>query len=122
MRRTTAILATLALLAGCGGDDEGGGGGGGADTGAATTQQQPAQASAEGEQIFTQNCGSCHVLAAANTTGTTGPNLDQVKPSQDETARQVTNGGGGMPAFRGRLSDAQIQAVAQYVAQSAGGG
>jgi mono/diheme cytochrome c family protein len=35
-------------------------------------------------------------------------------------AKQVRNGGGGMPAFAGRLSAAQIEAVAQYVATSAG--
>jgi mono/diheme cytochrome c family protein len=33
---------------------------------------------------------------------------------------QVTNGGGGMPAFGGRLSTAQINAVAAYVSASAG--
>jgi mono/diheme cytochrome c family protein len=32
----------------------------------------------------------------------------------------VINGGGGMPAFKGRLTDAQIKLVAQYVAQNAG--
>ena len=30
---------------------------------------------------------------------------------------QVTNGGGGMPAFKGQLTDAQIKAVAAYVTQ-----
>ncbi len=28
--------------------------------------------------VFTQNCGGCHTLAAAKTTGTTGPNLDNL--------------------------------------------
>jgi mono/diheme cytochrome c family protein len=34
---------------------------------------------AAGKQVFTGvgGCGSCHVLAAAGTTGTVGPNLDQ---------------------------------------------
>jgi mono/diheme cytochrome c family protein len=32
----------------------------------------------------------------------------------------VTNGGGGMPAFGGRLSPKQIDAIATYVASSAG--
>ena len=35
--------------------------------------------------------------------------------------QQVTNGGGGMPAFGGRLSTAQIEAIAAYVAGVAGG-
>jgi mono/diheme cytochrome c family protein len=32
----------------------------------------------------------------------------------------VTNGGGGMPAFKGQLSPAEIVAVAEYVSSSAG--
>ena len=34
--------------------------------------------------------------------------------------KQVTNGGGGMPPFKGQLTAAQIKAVAAYVAASAG--
>lgn len=30
----------------------------------------------EPQQVFTEKCGSCHVLSAAGTTGTTGPDLD----------------------------------------------
>jgi mono/diheme cytochrome c family protein len=36
--------------------------------------------------------------------------------------RQVENGGGAMPAFKGTLTDAQIQAVSKYVASVAGKG
>jgi mono/diheme cytochrome c family protein len=32
----------------------------------------------------------------------------------------VTNGGGAMPAFKGQLSPAQIDAVAKYVSSVAG--
>jgi len=32
----------------------------------------------------------------------------------------VTNGQGGMPSFKGQLSEAQIEAVATFVAQNAG--
>ena len=35
--------------------------------------------------------------------------------------QRVTNGGGGMPGFGGRLSTAQIEAIAAYVARVAGG-
>jgi cbb3-type cytochrome c oxidase subunit III len=76
-----------------------------------------------GEAIFKgAGCAGCHTLAAAGATGTVGPNLDQLKPSLTVAivARQVTNGGATMPAFKGRLSAAQIQAVAQYVYSSAG--
>jgi mono/diheme cytochrome c family protein len=34
--------------------------------------------------------------------------------------RQVTNGGAVMPAFKGKLSPAQIDAVAKYVSSNAG--
>lgn len=36
-----------------------------------------------GAQVFANNgCGGCHVLAAAGSGGTTGPNLDEVLPGQ----------------------------------------
>jgi cbb3-type cytochrome c oxidase subunit III len=73
-----------------------------------------------GANIFKQKCASCHTLHAAAATGTIGPNLDQLKPSFDVAQHQVINGGGAMPAFKGVLTDAQIRAVAQYVAQNAG--
>jgi len=75
---------------------------------------------ANGESVFASNCGSCHTLNAAGTTGSVGPNLDDLKPDEMTVEQQVRNGGGGMPAFQGRLSDAQIKAVSQYVAQNAG--
>jgi outer membrane protein assembly factor BamB len=75
--------------------------------------------SANGAVLFTQNCASCHTLAAAHATGTVGPSLDRLRPSKAVVARQVTNGGGGMPAFAGRLSARQIDAIAAYVAISA---
>jgi len=38
-------------------------------------------------QLFSSSCGSCHTLAAAGTSGTTGPNLDQNLASM--TAAQI---------------------------------
>jgi mono/diheme cytochrome c family protein len=70
---------------------------------------------------FESNCGSCHVLADAGTTGTVGPNLDQSKPQLQEAITQITNGGGGMPPFKGQLSDQQIRALAQYLVRATGG-
>jgi outer membrane protein assembly factor BamB len=74
----------------------------------------------DGKQIFISNCGSCHTLGAAGTSGSVGPNLDQLKPGAATVEQQVRNGGGGMPSFEGSLSSAQIAAVANYVAQNAG--
>jgi cytochrome c551 len=85
-------------------------------TGGGGTQQ----ANAQGKQVFSQNCGTCHTLKDAKTTGQIGPNLDNLKPDQPTVQRQVTNGGGGMPAFKGQLDPNQIKAVAQYVSSVAG--
>ena len=73
------------------------------------------------KQVFVQNCGGCHTLADAGTSGTVGPNLDQLKPSLDAAVKQITNGGGGMPAFKDQFSQEQIQALAQYVVKATGG-
>jgi cytochrome c6 len=102
--RGPVIALLCALAAGCGG--------GGGGTKSATS----------GADVFaTAGCEGCHTLKAANANGRVGPNLDDVHPSVAKVRAQVTNGGGGMPAFKGTLSAAQIQAVADYVAKSAGG-
>jgi cbb3-type cytochrome c oxidase subunit III len=82
--------------------------------------QSPAALGTDGAKIFSAECASCHTLKAANSTGTVGPNLDQLKPALAIVTRQVTNGGAVMPAFKGTLSQAQIDAVAKYVASNAG--
>jgi mono/diheme cytochrome c family protein len=75
----------------------------------------------DGAAIFKgAGCAGCHTLSAAGASGTTGPNLDQLKPAFPIVVTQVTNGGAVMPAFKGKLSPAQIQAVAKYVSSSAG--
>jgi mono/diheme cytochrome c family protein len=90
------------------------------EAGTTSTGAGAQQANAQGKQVFTQSCGSCHTLKAAATTGTVGPNLDDLKPDEATVQRQVINGGGAMPAFKGQLTDAQIKAVAQYVSSVAG--
>lgn len=73
-----------------------------------------------GKKIFISQCAGCHTLKDAGTTGTRGPNLDQLKPPFPIVKHQVINGGSIMPAFKGTLTDAQIEAVARYVASHAG--
>jgi mono/diheme cytochrome c family protein len=71
---------------------------------------------AAGKKVFTSvGCAGCHTLKAAKATGMVGPNLDKLKPPYAKIVKQVTNGGGGMPAFKGRLSKKQIQNVAAFV-------
>jgi mono/diheme cytochrome c family protein len=78
--------------------------------------QQAGNASAsDPKALFTSNCAGCHTFAAAGTNGKVGPNLDQISLTADRIAEQIRNGGGGMPPFQGQLTDAQIQALANYV-------
>jgi len=74
---------------------------------------------AAGKQVFASaGCAGCHTLKAAGSSGNVGPNLDQLKPSYEAAVKQVTNGGGAMPAFKDQLSQKQIEDVAAFVATS----
>lgn len=75
-----------------------------------------------GKTAFTTNCASCHTLSEAGTTGTVGPNLDELMPSQALVEKQVTNGGTVMPAFGETLSGKEIEEIAEYVSTVAGTG
>ena len=84
------------------------------------TKQAVAATAASGKDIFTTNCGGCHTLADAGTTGATGPNLDEAQPDAATVKAYVRGGGGGMPAFGDDLTNAEIDAVAAYVSSVAG--
>jgi sulfite dehydrogenase len=77
-----------------------------------------------GEQVFKANCQSCHSIAGRQATGTPaypGTKFEAVRPSAALVMRQVRRGiPEEMPSFRGKLTDAQIAAVAQYVTMTAG--
>jgi cytochrome c6 len=112
-----AVLALSVTACGGGGssssDDGGSGSGGGG--GAATTSAD------SGEKLFASlGCKSCHTLNAADARGQVGPNLDSLKPSEAAIVKQVTDGGGGMPAFKDQISRPEIQAIAKYVHDVAG--
>ncbi|MEK9742003.1 MAG: cytochrome c [Pelagibacteraceae bacterium] len=78
----------------------------------------------EGKNIFNGKgmCMTCHTLKAAGATGNVGPVLDTLKPTMDEVKKVVTEGINLMPAFgeSGLLTPKEIEAVAFYVAKSAG--
>jgi mono/diheme cytochrome c family protein len=89
------------------------------ETQAAPTQTQTAQPPVgPGRDLFASTCGACHTLAAAGTTGTVGPNLDDLKPDQETVRGAIQAGPGAMPA--NLLTGAQAQQVAAFVAMSAG--
>jgi uncharacterized membrane protein len=80
-----------------------------------------AAAIARGRTVFASaGCGGCHTLADAGATGSVGPSLDGARPSRGRVEQVVTTGRGVMPAFRNRLSEAEIGAVAAYVSSVAG--
>ena len=91
------------------------------------------RAERHGRQLFGQNCGVCHTLAAANAVGKVGPNLDTLKPPEKlvldtinngclqnppATSAQSCLGQGTMPAQLLQGKDAQD--VASFVAKVAG--
>lgn len=119
-RRIVLALVVLGLCVGvtaCGGDD---------DTDATATEETTTTATEEtttttteaaaGREIFVANCGSCHTLSDAGTSGAVGPSLDGIGLDVSAVETQVRNGGGGMPAFEGQLTDEEIVAVSTYVA------
>jgi len=70
------------------------------------------------KETFQGQCGFCHTLAAAGTTGRVGPNLDQLKPTKQRVLDAIAVGGrrtGLMPPDIVDGSDAQL--VAAYVAK-----
>jgi mono/diheme cytochrome c family protein len=85
------------------------------------------------QEIFAQ-CGGCHTLAAAGTTGTTGPNLDETLPGQ--SAEQIIMSivdpdvdvvpgfePGVMPQnYEDSIPSQDLKALAQYLQQSVSGG
>ena len=125
-RRHLALLLVLGSLllvaAGCGGDDDSDSSEPPATTAEETGGGSGTGDAANGEEVFASaGCGGCHTFEAAGSTGSVGPNLDELAPSFDAVVEQVTNGGGAMPAFAGELSEQEIRDVATYVSSRATG-
>ena len=81
---------------------------------------------ASGAKIFSANCAACHaggrnVINGAKTLQKA--DLDKYEMnSLDAITYQVNNGKNAMPAFKDRLTDAQIDDVATYVLSQAENG
>jgi mono/diheme cytochrome c family protein len=85
-------------------------------------------------EFFATNCGGCHTLSQAGTTGTVGPNLDQVLPGQSPaqisesiTAPDAQIAGGFPPGvmpqnYGTTLTPEDLQALVTFLTQSVGGG
>jgi len=76
-----------------------------------------------GREVFTKiatpRCSICHTLTDAGATGTIGAKLEELKPDQMRVLAAVRMGVGIMPPYLGKLTDAQIEAVAYYVSRAA---
>jgi alcohol dehydrogenase (cytochrome c) len=75
-----------------------------------------------GKSVFSDNCATCH--GAKGTGGNGGPDLTSIPDAKvmSKVVKQVTNGGGGMPAFKGQLTKTQINDVSAYVTKVINGG
>lgn len=78
----------------------------------------------EGERLYEQNCAACHAIAGRDRTGRPvyhGMDFNLVKPSERFVIEKIKKGvlpddpEPLMPSFRGKLSAAQMRAVAAYV-------
>lgn len=78
-----------------------------------------------GKQLFTTGavpaCAICHTLKDADAEGAIGPVLDELKPEASRVAQAMRTGLGAMPSYEGKLTDAEIKAVATYVAHASRG-
>ena len=122
-----AALIAGAVLVGCGGDDGSGETveqstvtGGAQETPA---EEQPLSAAEEhGRTLFVENCGSCHTLDAAGTTGQIGPDLGDIPLDEADVRRAIEIGGTGSGTMPQNLVTGQDAAdVAAFVAASGPG-
>jgi mono/diheme cytochrome c family protein len=85
----------------------------------------------EAKDLFANNCGTCHTLAAAGTDGVVGPDLDDLLVPSGTNTAELYEGNAGrvlhavqcgiegrMP--RGILEEEEAKTVAQFVAAYAG--
>ncbi len=90
---------------------------------AAPAQAQTQAGDAElalGRQVFLHGakpaCALCHTLRDAGAEGQIGPVLDELKPDAARVLKILRSGFGAMPSFAEKLSEAEMAAVARYVA------
>jgi mono/diheme cytochrome c family protein len=96
--------------------------------GAAEQPLSPAEQ--HGQELFVQNCGSCHTFHAAGTVGQIGPDLNDIAIDEKAVFHAIRTGGGShshgaggktgnMP--RNLVTGKDAQDVAAYVAANASG-
>jgi heme/copper-type cytochrome/quinol oxidase subunit 2/mono/diheme cytochrome c family protein len=93
-----------------------------AEEGGETAEAGGAPNAEAGKEVFAEQCSVCH--GADGLGGNGGPDLTTMPKAKEQAGaeEQVTNGGGGMPAFKGTLSEEEIANVAAYVVEDIVGG
>jgi cytochrome c6 len=77
-----------------------------------------AQGAADGSALFKAKCTACH---GADGKGTPvgqrlgAHDLTALEASEAKIVKTITNGDGKMPAFKGKLTDDEIRALARFV-------
>ncbi|NMM75802.1 sulfide dehydrogenase [Rhodococcus sp. SRB_17] len=87
--------------------------------GTAASAADDAAQMALGKKLFTTStpaCAVCHTLKDAGAEGAVGPVLDELRPDAARVTKALRDGLGSMPSFKASLTDAQIAALALYVA------
>ncbi|SDE63111.1 cytochrome c551 [Paenibacillus sp. UNCCL117] len=112
------LASALLLLSACAAKDGPEPFGGGKAAGSTMTAEEAmAGASSEVQALYKQSCLSCH---ATNLEGRVGPktNLQHVggRMTKEEIAKQIENGGNGMPGFQGKLKPEEIGALSDWLA------
>ncbi len=75
-----------------------------------------------GKEVFADNCSVCHGPTGHGGNGGLDLRTMPLAEEQAGAEKQVTDGGGGMPAFGGTLSREEIANVAAYVVEDIVGG
>jgi mono/diheme cytochrome c family protein len=150
VRRLALIAVFAAVLAGCGGAEETSPGPetvegsttqtettetGQTETGQTETSDVVEGDAAAGEQVFASNgCGSCHTFEPAGSSGTTGPDLDELQdlaenanqPLAEFTHESIVNPNayveegfpeGVMPAYD-QLSETELNDLVAFLTQT----
>ena len=132
MRRLLPLAALALTLAGCGGGTEVTPT---PETVIGTVKQAPTGAAA-GKAVYDANgCGSCHTFKPAASTGKVGPDLDNLaadatkakRPLDPYTRESIEDPNayvvpgypkGVMPAFKGTLTETQVNDLVAFLTQS----
>ena len=107
------LIGVTALVAGCAADTP---------TVPLGSDGEPDPVLVAGREVWSQRCASCHGSSGG---GGSGPRLSDGKvveafPDAADVSRLILDGIGDMPAFAGKLSDSQLEAVVRYTREVLG--